>query len=250
MNTLPAEGPPNFEVRVLADADAAARAAALEIFHAAGDAISNRGIFRIALPGGTTPVRLFRMLAEPPFRPELSRTQFFFVDERCVPPDHERSNYRLAKEHLFDALGVSEDRVFRMHGEDDPVTAARAYEETLATEFGGGSPVPQLDFALLGVGTDGHTASLFPGTRSIEERKRTVVANWVPQLNEWRLTLTLPLLNASRRVVFLVTGAEKSSVVASAVERKVGSRELPASLVRPRAGSLIWILDQAAAAEL
>jgi 6-phosphogluconolactonase len=252
VNRLPEEGPPNFEVRVLPDADEAARAAALEIFHAAGDAISNRGVFRIALSGGTTPVRLFRMLAEPPYRdrPDWARTQFFFVDERCVPSDDARSNYRLAKEHLLDPLQVPAENVFRMRGEDDPRHAAAEYESVLEREFGGRDSVPRFDFVLLGLGTDGHTASLFPGTRAIEERERTVVANWVPQQNEWRLTLTLPVLNASRWDVFLVTGAEKSAVVASAVERKKGSHELPASLVRPEKGSLIWIVDEAAAAEL
>jgi 6-phosphogluconolactonase len=251
VNRLPEEGPPSSEVRVLPDADEAARAAALEIFHAAADAIGNRGVFRIALSGGTTPVRLFRALAEPPCRdrPDWARTQFFFVDERCVPPDHERSNYRLAKELLFDPLGVPAEHVFRMRGEDDPRHAAAEYESVLEREFGGQDSVPRFDFILLGLGADGHTASLFPGTCALEERDRTVVANWVPKQNEWRLTLTLPVLNASRWDVFLVTGAEKSGVVAKAVGRE-SSRELPASLVRPDRGSLIWILDEAAASSL
>lgn len=251
MKRLPEEGPPNFEVRVLPDPEEAARAAALEIFHAAADAIDNRNVFRIALSGGTTPVPLFQVLAEPPYRDrsEWASTRFFFVDERCVPWDHERSNYRLAKEHLFDPLGVPPERVFRMRGEDEPAAAARAYEDVLVRECDGPG-FPQLDVALLGIGADGHTASLFPGTRALEERQRAVVANWVPQQNEWRLTLTLPVLNASRRAVFLATGAEKSAVVASAVERKKGAKELPASLVRPERGSLIWILDEAAGAGL
>lgn len=251
MNPLPEEGPPPFEVRVLPDPDEAARAAAHELFHAAAQAISNRGVFRIALSGGSTPVRLFRTLAADPWRgrPEWPRTQFFFVDERCVPPDHERSNYRLAKEHLFDPLGVAPERIFRMRGEDDPATAARDYEAVLAGEIGPG-PAPRLDFTLLGVGPDGHTASLFPKTAALDERERPVAANWVPAQNEWRLTLTLPALNGSRWAVFLVTGGEKSAMVAAVAERKTGSRELPASLVRPTAGSLIWIVDEAAASEL
>jgi 6-phosphogluconolactonase len=249
---LPEEGPPPFEIRVLPDPDEAARAAAHELFHAAEQAIANRGIFRVALSGGSTPVRLFRCLARDPWRArrEWARTQFFFVDERCVPPDHERSNYSLAKEHLFDPLGVAPERVFRMRGEDDPESAAADYEGVLAREFGAGPGPPRFDFTLLGVGPDGHTASLFPGSDALDERERTVVANWVSQQNEWRLTLTLPVLNASRWAVFLMTGREKSAVVAAVAERKTGSRELPASLVRPTAGSLIWIVDEAAAADL
>jgi 6-phosphogluconolactonase len=252
VNPLPEEGPPPFEVRVLPDPDEAARAAAHELFHAAGQAIANRGVFRIALSGGSTPVRLFRCLARDPWcaRPEWDRTQFFFVDERCVPPDHERSNYRLAKEHLFDPLEVPSERIFRMRGEDDPESAAADYEAVLTREVGNGPGPPRLDFTLLGVGSDGHTASLFPGTAAVDERERTVIANWMPQQNERRLTLTLPVLNASRWAVFLVTGREKSEVVAAVAERKAGSRDLPASLVRPTAGSLIWIVDEAAAAEL
>jgi 6-phosphogluconolactonase len=252
VNRLPEEGPPAFEVRVLPDPEEAARAAAAEVFHAAGDAIGNRGIFRIALSGGATPVRLFRTLAAPPFRnrPEWSRTQFFFVDERCVPPDHERSNYRLAKEHLFEPLRTPAEHVFRMRGEDEPAAAAAAYEETLRRETEVAAGIPRFDFALLGMGPDGHTASLFPGTRALEEKDRLVAANEVPQQREWRLTLTLPLLNAARWAVFVVTGADKSRVVATVAERKEGSRDYPASLVRPPRGALIWILDQAAAAEL
>lgn len=249
--TLPEEGPPRFEVRVLPDPDEAAGATALEIFHAAGDSISNRGVFRIALSGGTTPVRLFRKLAEPPFRdrPEWARTQFFFVDERCVPPDHERSNYRLAKEKLFEPLGIPDERVFRMHGEEEPHAAAREYQTLLEREAGGGEAIPRLDFALLGLGADGHTASLFPGTPALEERRRWVVENSVPKLREWRLTLTLPVLNAGRRVVFLVVGEEKRKAVAAVLQAEGGNANLPASLVRPDRGSLIWIVDEAAAAE-
>jgi 6-phosphogluconolactonase len=252
VNPLPEEGSPPFEVRVLPDPDEAARAAAHELFHAAGQAIANRGVFRIALSGGSTPVRFFRQLARDPWRrrPEWAGTQFFFVDERCVPPDHERSNYRLAKEHLFDPLEVPSKLIFRMRGEDDPESAAADYESVLTREVGNGPGPPRLDFTLLGVGSDGHTASLFPGTPALGVRDRAVAANWVPEQNEWRLTLTLPVLNASRWAVFLVTGRDKSAVVAAVAERKTGSRELPASLVRPTAGSLIWIVDEAAASEL
>jgi 6-phosphogluconolactonase len=134
-----------------------------------------------------------------------------------------------------------------MRGEEDPERAAREYEEILAKEFGADAP-PRFDFVLLGLGNDGHTASLFPGTTAVLEDRHWVAANWVGKLGEWRLTLTLPALNAARRAVFLVTGEEKRDVVSAVAERKDSSSTLPASRVQPERGSLIWILDEAAAA--
>jgi 6-phosphogluconolactonase len=247
---LPKEGPPSFEVRVLPDGREAARAAARELVGAHADAIGDRGNFRVALSGGSTPRALYETLSRPPFREQIDwgRARIFFVDERCVPPDHERSNYRLAKKHLLDPLRVPRANVFRMRGEEEPRLAARAYEELLENEFGRADRTPRFDFVLLGLGPDGHTASLFPGTRALDEKRRWVIANWIPKLREWRLTLTLPVLNASRRVVFLVIGVEKRASVSSVLRRKRGSKNLPASLVRPTRGSLVWIVDEAAAA--
>jgi 6-phosphogluconolactonase len=244
---LPHPAPSRFEIRVLPNADEAARAAAEEVVDAAGDALSNRGIFRIALSGGSTPRSLFRMLASRRFRGRggWERTRIFFVDERCVPPADDRSNYRMAKEHLLGPLRIPEANVFRIRGEEEPRRAAREYERVLSREFGG--RVPRFDFVLLGLGADGHTASLFPGTRAIAERARAVAANYVPPLGEWRVTLTLPVLGAGRRVVFLAVGREKRDAVAAVLRRKRGSAGLPASLVKPRRGSLVWILDEAAA---
>lgn len=250
MNELPAEASSSFEIRVLPDPKEAAVAAAHEVTHVARDSITNRGVFRIALSGGSTPRLLFDALTHPPFREGIawSHTRFFFVDERCVPPDHERSNYRMAKEHLFDPLAIPPDRVARMRGEDDPETAARAYEEVLAAEFGRPSPAFRFDFVLFGLGADGHTASLFSETAALLEERRAVVANRVPKLDEWRLTLTLPVLNAARHAVFLVTGAEKSEAVAAVTKRT--QPDLPASRVHLDGGSLIWIVDEAAAGGL
>jgi 6-phosphogluconolactonase len=244
---LPPEASSSFEVRVLPDPQEAAVAAAHEVAHVARDAVANRGIFRIALSGGSTPRNLYGVLSQPPFRESIAwdRTRFFFVDERCVPPDHERSNYRLAREQLFQPLAIPPDRVARMSGEDDPETAARDYEDVLTAEFGRPGPAFSFDFILLGLGADGHTASLFPGTTALSEERRAVVANRVSQLGEWRLTLTLPVLNASRHGVFLVTGAEKSGAVAAVTKRT--APDLPASGVHLPDGSLIWIVDEAAA---
>jgi 6-phosphogluconolactonase len=247
---LPAQAPPRFEIRVLPDLEKAARAAALELAATASDAFSDRGIFRLALSGGSTPRVLFDTLTRPPFsrRIDWRKARVFFVDERCVPPSNERSNYRLAKEHLLDPLGVPERNVFRMRGEEEPRLAARDYDRVLRTEFGRG--VPRFDLVLLGLGADGHTASLFPRTRALDEKRKWAAANYLPLQKEWRLTLTFPVLNAARRVIFLVAGAEKASVVSALLTKKPGYRKLPASRVRPTRGSLVWIIDESAAAQL
>jgi 6-phosphogluconolactonase len=249
---LPPEGPPHFEIRVLPDPPGAAEAAARELVAASADALHDHGAFRPAFSGGSTPRLLFETLATSAFRPlvDWMRARIFFVDERCVPPADERSNYRLAKEHLLDPLRIPAENVFRMRGEEEPARAADEYEAVLRREFAREDHLPQLDFVLLGLGPDGHTASLFPGTRAVEETRRWVAANHVPKLQEWRLTLTLPVLNAARRAVFLVVGTGKRDAVTAVLRAERASPVLPASLVRPSNGSLVWIVDEAAAASL
>jgi len=248
---LPPEGPPRFEIRVLPDSSEAAEAAARELVAAFSDSRADHGTFRVAFSGGSTPRLLFDRLAQDAFRPlvDWARARVFFVDERCVPPGDGRSNYRLAKDHLLDPLRVPPENVFRMRGEEEPHRAAEEYEAALEREFEPESP-PRFDYVLLGLGTDGHTASLFPGTGALEETSRRAVENYVPKLAEWRLTLTLPVLNAGRRVVFLVTGEEKRDAVSAVLHADSPTASLPASLVRPERGSLIWILDEDAAARL
>jgi 6-phosphogluconolactonase len=246
---LPPEGPPRFEVRVLPDPSEAAEAAARELVAAFSDSLADHGRFRVAFSGGSTPKLLFDRLAQDTFRTlvDWTRARVFFVDERCVPPGDARSNYRLAKEHLLDPLRVPPENVFRMRGEEEPRRAAGEYEALLEREFEPDVP-PRFDYVLLGLGTDGHTASLFPGTKALEETRRCAVENYVPKLGEWRLTLTLPVLNAARRAVFLVVGKEKRDAVAAVVRTERSRADLPASLVRPDRGSLVWILDEAAEA--
>jgi 6-phosphogluconolactonase len=252
IEALPPEGPPHFEIRVLPDPAGAAEAAAREMVAAAGDCLRDHGVFLPAFSGGSTPRLLFQALAGAEFRPQVdwTRSRIFFVDERCVPPDDRRSNYRLARENLLDPLAIPPGNVFRMRGEDDPARAADAYGKLLAAELPAAEGPPRLDFVLLGLGPDGHTASLFPGTAAVEETRRPVVANHVPKLGEWRITLTLPVLNAARRAVFLVVGEEKRDIVAAVLKNEQRSPSLPASLVRPSDGSLIWVLDEAAAAAI
>ena len=229
---------------------ALAEAGAREFARAAGDAISDRGVFRVALAGGSTPRAMYERLTRSPYRGSIrwERARFFWGDERCVPPDSERSNYRMAREALLKPLGIPPRQVFRMKGEEEPARAARAYEDVLRREFRG-RPA-RLDLVLLGLGEDGHLASLFPGTRALGESRRLVAANAVAKFSEWRLTLTYRAINAARRIVFLVSGEEKAAPLTKILRKRRGWRDLPASRVSPRRGTMLWLLDQAAASRL
>lgn len=237
-------------LRLVQDADALARAAAEELAAAAARAVALRGAFTLALAGGSTPRRLYALLADrgAPYRDRIpwARTQVFFGDERPVPPDHPESNYRMAREALLDHVPVAS--VHRIHGED-PAGAA-AYEAELRSFFripADGAP-PRLDLVLLGLGPDGHTASLFPGTPALDERVRWVVSSFVARLGTRRTTLTLPVLNRAR-VLFLVSGAEKAGALARVLAPPAGEPLLPAARVRPDGGAL-WVVDAAAARDL
>ncbi len=237
-------------MRVLPDLDSLAEEGAREFARAAAEALRDRGVFRVSLSGGSTPRALHKGLARSPFRSTIDwgRIRFFFGDERCVPADDQRSNFRMTRETLFAPLRIPPDHVFRMHGEGEPREAARQYARLLQKEFA--QPRPRFDLILLGLGQDGHTASLFPGTMALAERRRLVAANYVPKLREWRLTLTYPVLNSARRVIFLAAGAEKRKAVSRIVKRQRGYRKLPAARVRPRRGTLLWLLDEEAGRDL
>ena len=232
------------------DAESLALAAADEFARSAAEAVRDGRPFRVALSGGSTPRALYRRLTRPPYRAAIAwkRVRFFWGDERCVPPGSRRSNYRMARETLIDPLEIPPRQVFRMKGEQEPQAAARAYEQTLR-RHAAGRPV-RLDLVLLGLGEDGHTASLFPGTAALDPSRKIVAANYVAKFSEWRITLTYRALNAARRVVFVVSGAEKASAAAKILQKGSGWRELPASGVCPRRGSLLWLLDEAAASKL
>jgi 6-phosphogluconolactonase len=242
------------ELRILENSEELAREAADFAAWAGEQAVGNAGVFRLALSGGSTPKALYTLLAGPGFsrRFDWQRAAVFFGDERCVPPDHPDSNFRMANETLLEPLKIAEGRVFRMKGEDEPEKAARQYEDSLRKEFGAAAPAwPRFDLILLGLGDDGHTASLFPGTPALDERRRLVVPNQAPQGAKQRLTFTAPLINQAKTVVFLVSGAGKARAVRAVLEdRAADARKFPAKLVRPEQGRLIWFLDHAAAAEL
>lgn len=247
--------PMNPEVRILDDGKELAREAA-DLFVWLGEQALREGRpFRVALSGGSTPRALHAALAGPPFahRLDWSRLEFYFGDERCVPPDHPESNYGMANETLFRPLKIAEDQVSRMAGEaSDHDQAARQYEEVVrARVCPTGSLWPEFDLVLLGLGEDAHTASLFPGTAALDESRRLVMANTAPQGIKNRITLTAPAINHARTVVFLVSGAGKAKAVESVLhDRSVDARRAPAKLIRPVAGRMIWFLDRAAASTL
>jgi 6-phosphogluconolactonase len=204
------------------------------------EAIGERNEFRIALSGGNTPAPVYAKVAAEAHNFPLEKVRFTFGDERCVPPDDPQSNFRMARQNLFVPAAVPEKSIMRMRGEIDPQIAAHEYEQQLdAVAAQHGEPIYQHDLILLGLGDDGHTASLFPGTAALEEMTRTVVANFVPKLNTWRLTFTFPLINRARHTLFLV-GASKSPEL---IERVLqGDQQFPAARVNSSTGEVTWII--------
>ena len=243
------------EIRIFNDVQDLAREAADLFVWLGGQAISGGGVFRVALAGGSTPKAIHAMLVEPVFAGQLDwrRVEFYFGDERCVPPDHAESNYGMANATLFQPLRIKPEQIFRMAGEaGDPAQAARDYETLLRARFACPAPGwPRFDLVLLGMGDDGHTASLFPGTAALQERQRLIVANQSPRGIPTRLTFTAALINQAREVLFLVSGAAKAEVAQTVLEgRDVDPARFPARLIRPEQGRLLWFLDGAAAAQL
>ena len=226
--------------------------AAEETAHIAGEAISTHGEFTFCLSGGSPPAGTYDLLAT---RFHLSvdwkEVQFFWGDERCVPPDHPESNYGMANRMILSKLGLRPDQVHRMRGEDQPAKAALAYEEELRKQFGlGAGEFPRFDLLMLGLGDNRHTASLFPGDLAIHENQRMVVAVEVDAEPRNRLTITPPVINNSQRVMFLVAGQGKAAAVKDVLEGPRDPDKFPAQIVDPRDGEVIWILDKAAASLL
>jgi len=238
------------DVRVYAGAPELARAAREEFVAAARAAIAAKGTFSVALAGGNTPKLLYESLADSPI--DWGKVQVFFGDERCVPPDHPGSNYRMAREALLGRVPIPEGNVHRIRAEiQSPSRAAFEYEAELRKTFAI-DPVsaPRFDLVLLGMGTDGHTASLFPGTAAVSEKDRLVVAHWVPRLDSQRITMTLRVLNAAELVMFLVAGEDKATAVRAVLQSGTTENALPARLVDPLDGRMVWMLDRAAAEKL
>jgi 6-phosphogluconolactonase len=230
--------------------------AAAEAFTAlAREAVSQRNLFTVALSGGSTPRGLYELLADETYREQIAwgDGHIFWGDERAVPADHAESNYKSAFDSLLSHVPVNRLKVHRMRGEEANLQqAALDYQRLIAAAFGvspTGTP-PRFDLILLGLGEDGHTASLFPDTQAVQETDRWVVANDVPQKNMRRLTMTLPIINRARHVLFLVTGESKAAVLSEILDGPWDPARLPAQAVQPQDGELHWLVDKRAAARL
>lgn len=235
--------------------EALAGEAAARLAAAAQEAVARSGRFTVALAGGSTPKRLYELLAADPHGPRLpwQETHVFWGDERAVPPEHPDSNFGMARAALLARVPVPAGQIHRMEAErPDRDAAARDYESVIAKTFAAaaGSEPPAFDLVLLGMGADGHTASLFPHTEALREARRWVVRNPVPKLQADRLTLTAPILNRARLILFLVAGADKAPALQEVLQGPRDPDRLPAQSIRPTAGHLVWLVDRAAAARL
>lgn len=249
--------PPKLTINYIVAENAAALAAraAQHFTELAEHAVAGRGRARIAISGGSTPEATFQLLGDPgqPWRARMpwNRLELFWVDERCVPPDHSDSNYRMTREALLDRVPLSPEQIHRMEGELDPEEGAARYESGLRNAFRlEGAEVPAFDLIQLGMGADGHTASLFPHSAALDELGRLAVANHVQNKDAWRITLTWPVINQARSVFFLIGGAGKAEIVREVFCGASDPERLPSQLIRPASGILTLILDRAAAALL
>jgi 6-phosphogluconolactonase len=235
--------------------DQVAQAAAQFFTGAVTRAVEARGLARVAISGGSTPREMFTLLADPsqPFLQTIpwDRLYLYWVDERCVPPTHDESNYRMTNEALLSKVPLPADHIFRMEGELEPEVAAARYESTIRNSFKlEGAQTPTFDLILLGMGDDGHTASLFPHTEGLENITSLVIPNHVPQKETWRITLTFPVINQGRKVAFLIEGPAKAQVLHDVFLGPYQYETFPSQLIRPASGNLTLLLDAAAAAKL
>lgn len=244
---------PHVTVRIEDDASAVAARSA-EIFAQLVEAQVADQPFRVALSGGSTPKLLYKLLASEEYRERVAwdRVQFFFGDERWVPQSDKDSNYKLANDYLFQPLGIEPSRVFPMPTEGaEPGQAAEQYEATIRREFALASrEMPRFDLVFLGMGDDGHTASLFPHTPALREYGKLVAANHVEKLDTWRITLTAPVLNAAGHVLFMVAGESKAAALKQVLEGDYDPEEYPSQLLREASGHVTWLVERAAAAQL
>jgi 6-phosphogluconolactonase len=237
-------------VKIYSTSDELIHAAAELFVNCHNEAMRARGRFSVALSGGSTPKALFALLATEEFRAQIdwAHSFIFWGDERCVPPDDPDSNYRIARESLLDHVSVLPDHIYRMRGEVDPEQAAGEYEGFLKAFFKGENT--RFDLLLLGMGDDGHTASLFPRTAALKEKGRLVVANYLEMKNIWRITLTTRAINAAANIAFLVSGVAKADRLREVLKGEYKPELLPSQLIKPEQGELVWLVDKEAASML
>jgi 6-phosphogluconolactonase len=245
----------NAEVRILPDAGAIARRAAQMFVDTAIAAVQQKGSFAVCLSGGSTPKTLHGLLvSDPALRSHLpwDKMHVFFGDERHVKPDDPESNFRMASETLISKSPLKPEQVTRIKGEySEAEQAAKEYEQDLRTHFKlTDGQFPGFDLVLLGMGSEGHTASLFPGTKALRENRRIAVHNWVGKVLMDRITLTAPAINNAAHILFLVTGADKAPALTAVLERVYEPDQLPAQLIQPMNGTLLWLVDSAAGSML
>lgn len=236
----------------LDDLNAVAHAAAVLFVRAAQEARA-RGRFNVVLSGGSTPRAFHTLLAAPPYRDQVewSQVHFYWGDDRCVAPDDPESNFRMARETLLDKVPIREAQIHRMHTEEDPVVAANMYADELRQDFAlAERQLPRFDLIYLGMGPDGHTASLFPHTAALSVTDKLVTANFVPKLSANRITLTYPVLNNAAAIAFLVAGADKAGALAAVLEGPRDPDTYPSQFIAPTDGDLFWLADRTAAARL
>ena len=241
------------QVRLFPKPEDLFEAASEEFILTANAAVRAKSTFDVALSGGSTPKALFGLLASKPAGTlPWAETRFYFGDERHVPPDNAESNYRMAHESLLSLIKIDPKQVFRVRAEEpEAATAAIEYERSLQEAFHlSGNQLPRFDLILLGLGPDGHTASLFPHSAALHETSRLVVSNWVEKFRTDRITLTFPVINNAAKVLFLVAGKDKAAALHSVFEQTSNSDEFPAKRVRPTDGALLWFVTQDAAGEL
>jgi 6-phosphogluconolactonase len=243
-------------VVVVDDADALAREAAAGFVRRAREAVAARGRFTVALSGGSTPKRLYALLADPaaPFRADMpwDKTHLFWGDERHVPPEDPQSNYGMVRAELLSKVAIPASNGHRIEAElPDAAEAARRYDAELTRAFAlAPGEFPRFDWMLLGIGPEGHTASLFPGSTALGEREHSVVSNWVEKFDTFRITMTLPVFSRAAAVAFLVAGADKAEIVRAALDPAGPPDAYPCQLIQPDSGELLWLLDRAAASGL
>jgi 6-phosphogluconolactonase len=238
------------DILLVPDAEAVSLRAAMIFTDEANIAFAARGRFAVALSGGTTPLPLFALLGTA-YKKDIAwdHTDIFWADERCVPPDHQDSNFRGAYDAMLGRLDMPEANLHRIRGEMSPEEGAAEYEKELKRYFGK-SGLPMFDLVILGVGEDGHTASLFPGSSSLSERERWAVPVYAEHLRSWRVTLTLPVLNCASHILFLVSGWNKAGVVKDILGNGENGQKYPADLIQPAQGRVTWLMDKEASSLL